>query len=493
MDDRLNFISRMGRPRILVLGDLILDRYTWGDAERVSPEAPVLVLRADAQEVRPGGAASVALLARGLDAQVSIAGVLGDDAAGEVVNELLDEAGIKRELVLDDPNRPTTVKQRFIGRAASRHPHQILRVDREQREPLDPELEKRLSESIVACLDRHQAVLVSDYNKGVCTPGLLATLIEAATAAGVPIIVDPARVADYTRYRGATILTPNRTEAELATGRKIPTPEAALDAAEQLRGECRAAAVLVTLDSQGMALVHKDQPAELASTKARSVYDITGAGDMVLATIGLCLASGIPLSQAVCLANLAAGLEVERLGVAPVSRGQIQAELTHTEHSGADKLVSVERMALLADSYRRSGKTIVLTNGCFDLLHVGHAAYLAEAATLGDLLVVAVNSDASVRRAKGPDRPVIGQHDRAALLAALSSVDHVLIFDADTPHELLRQIRPDVLVKGGTYTREEVVGREVVEAYGGKVCVTGKVEGASTSRILSSARAALPP
>ena len=479
-------VNRWGQARILVLGDLMLDRYTWGNAERVSPEAPVLVLDVDQREVRLGGAASVAFLARGLDARVAVAGVVGDDAAGQLVRKLLEEAGIDHQLVLSDDERPTTTKERFVGRAGSRHPHQILRVDHEVRRPLAGEEEERFAQRVTAALDEYQAVLVSDYNKGVCTPHLLQAVISAARGRGIPVVVDPAKISDYSRYRGATLLTPNRTETELADGRKIPTPAAALAAGRRLREACRTEAILVTLDSQGMALVRENEPGELIPTEARSVYDITGAGDMVLAAVGLGLAAGTPLAETVRLANVAAGLEVQRLGVAPVSWAEIQDELAGAGTLGANKRVTLDQMTDLARRYRRDGKSLVLTNGCFDLLHVGHARYLEEAAGLGDVLLVAVNSDQSVRRQKGSHRPIINQHDRATLLSALGCVDHVLIFDADTPDELLHLLRPDVLVKGGTYTTEEVVGREIVESHSGRVCVTGQTNGVSTTEIVSS-------
>ena len=321
--DLAKIAQRLGNSRILVLGDLILDRYTWGDAGRVSPEAPVLVLEADTEEDRLGGAASVALLAKGLGAEVAAAGIIGDDPDGPVVCRLLDKAEISRELVLRDPARPTTVKERFIGRAAGRHPHQILRVDHEVRRPIDAELEQHLAESIVTRLGEYQALLVSDYSKGVCTPRLLGAVISAAVRARVPVIIDPARISDYSRYRNATVLTPNRSEAELATGQKIATPDAALAAGGQLCRKCRAEAVLVTLDSQGIALIRADGSTEWIPTRPRSVYDVTGAGDMVLAMIGVCRAAKVPLAETVRLANAAAGLEVEKLGVAPVRRDEI--------------------------------------------------------------------------------------------------------------------------------------------------------------------------
>ncbi len=474
--------------RILVLGDLVLDRYTWGNADRVSPEAPVLVLDAQSQEVRLGGAASVAGLAKNLDAQISVAGVVGDDSHGQTLRGLLDQADIEHRLVVCDSSRPTTCKERFVGRAGGRHPHQILRVDHEIRKPLHEELERALAAEIVARIDEFQAILVSDYNKGVCTPALLKAVIAAGRECELPVIVDPAKIEDYTRYRDATLLTPNRGEAEVAVGQTIDTPEDALVAGRRLRELCRVEAVLVTLDSQGMALAFKNEPGQAIPTKVRSVYDITGAGDMVLAVTGIGLAAGISLADTVRLANLAAGMEVERMGVSPISRAELQAELSGSDAPLSDRLVGLDQMIELADSYRRAGKTVVFTNGCFDLLHAGHASCLEQAAAMGDILVVAVNSDESVRRLKSPGRPIIRQEHRAALLAALDPVDHVLIFDADTPHELLQRIRPDVLVKGGTCPPDKIVGRELVESQGGRACVTGQTDGVSTTKLLASIR-----
>lgn len=486
-------LQKIGRPRVLVLGDLVLDRYTSGNAERVSPEAPVLVLAAENQEARLGGAASVAGLLRGLDASVALAGVLGDDQPGGTLRGLLDEQGIDQTLVLCDRTRRTTTKERFLGRAGGRSPHQVLRVDWESREPLEARLEERLLQAVVRRLSDYQVVLISDYAKGVCTPRLLEKIIAAAKGLGLPVLVDPARIADYSRYRGATVLVPNRTETSLATGRTVRTPEDAIVCGRQLLLNCRTEAVVVKLDCEGMVYVTAGA-GEHASTGPREVHDVTGAGDMVLAMLGLC--QGAPLPEAVRLANVAAGLEVQRLGVVPISRDEIRAELGVIESTpevtgrakqlARDKLVTLDEMSYLAEVYRRVGKKIVLTNGCFDLLHAGHAAYLEEASRLGDVLVVAVNSDRSVRALKGPGRPVLPERNRAGLLASLSVVDHVLVFDEDTPHKVLRYVRPDVLAKGGDYTPSDVIGREVVLGYGGKVQVMGKVEGVSTSEILAS-------
>ena len=400
--------------------------------------------------------------------------------------------------------------------------------------------QRQLADSLAGAIEQElpnvDAVLISDYAKGVCTPELLARVIGAARERGLPVLVDPARIGDYERYRGATLVKPNRRETELVTGRAIHSPTDALEAGRELVRRYDFQAVVVTLDGDGMALVTADGTAEHVPTRPRQVSDITGAGDMVLAVLGLCVGgkskSGrveeskgrrvqeskskgvggrLGLREAVELANVAAGLEVERVGVVTVTRREIaqaaglevapgrrtgvpdalssRAAPTPVRRPGATKIVTLDQMAALAAGYRREGKSVVFTNGCFDLLHVGHVTYLEEAATLGDVLVVAVNSDASVRRLeKGPERPIVPEADRAAMPAALGCVDHVLIFDEATPHRLLEAIRPDVLVKGGTYAVEQVVGREIVERYGGRVCVTGMQPGVSTTKLVAEIR-----
>ena len=514
MNELAPLFSRLGHPRLLVVGDAMLDRYTWGDAERVSPEAPVLVLRADECEVRLGGAASVAVLLRGLEASVTLAGVIGDDASGRTVQRLLDEAGIDATPVVVDPSRPTTTKERFLGRAANRHAHQILRVDTESRTPLDEALAARMAGEVVALIPEfaatpHAAVLISDYAKGVCTPELVASVIAAGRAAGVPVLIDPARGADYAIYRGATLIKPNRLEAESALDHAIASPVEALRAAATLRERHDFEAVVITLDREGLVLATA-AGAEHFPITPRAVYDITGAGDMVLAMLGLGLAAGLPLPVATQLANVAAGLEVQQPGVTPISRADVLCELERlspvvpdvvrprlpdesrrlNHEEKRDKLVTLDEAKRLADEHRRAGRTVVFTNGCFDLLHLGHVRCLEEARQFGDVLFVAINSDASVRQLKGTERPIIGEHDRARLLAALECVDHVLVFNDDTPHRLLHAIRPDVLVKGGT--TPDIVGRDVVEAYGGSVLRTSEIGGLSTTTLLSRLRTPHP-
>ncbi|MGE3780750.1 MAG: D-glycero-beta-D-manno-heptose 1-phosphate adenylyltransferase, partial [Pirellulaceae bacterium] len=474
-------------PRALVLGDLMLDVYTTGHAERISAEAPVIVLRVREQKSLLGGAANVCHMLRGLHANVSCAGVIGADDAGRRVRGLLTGVGIDGSLLHEDDSRQTTVKERFLGASASRSPSQVLRVDRESREPVAHGIEDELLKGLCSRIVDHDVLMISDYAKGVCTPRLVQAAIRASRQAGVPVLVDPLCGKSYDLYRGATVLKPNRSEAEQASGITIRRPADACRAGRRLCEMLDLHYAVITLDRDGIVLVERDGAETVFPTAAHNVCDITGAGDMVLAVLGYCIASGVALTEAVQLANVAASLEVQRVGVAVITKDEIRHELLAMRRCPSHKIVTVEEAARLADMHRQRGEKTVFTNGCFDLLHVGHVAMLSEAAARGDVLFVGVNSDQSVRRLKGSQRPIIGEQERAEMLAAMSSVGYVVVFEEDTPHGLLRAIRPDVLVKGGTYRIEEVVGHEIVQSYGGTVCVTGVVDGVSTTNILESA------
>lgn len=478
-------VEQLGSPRVLVVGDLILDRYVWGDAERISQEAPVILLRADRREERLGGAASVAMMLATLGAKVSLAGVVGEDAPAQRCRELLDSYGIAHELVQGDPSRPTTLKERYIGRAQHKHPQQMMRVDYETREIVGGELEQRLLHAMRTAAEDHDIVLVSDYDKGVCSPNLVQQLITACRSNDKRILVDPIRGGDYAqRYRGCHAMTPNRLEAGLAVGRTLQTVEEALDAADQLKQSLGMEVGLVTMDSDGMVLVDANGRRQHFPVRARQVYDITGAGDMVLAVLGMVLAAGGSFPEAIQLANTAGGLVVERIGVATVTREEIIADILQgLGHHNRKVLTKQALQAALAE--RRRGKKIVFTNGCFDILHVGHVQLLREAKAQGDLLVLGLNSDASVRRLKGSTRPINDQESRCTVLSALDCVDYVCVFEEDTPEDLIHTVSPDVLVKGGDYRPEEVVGREYVESIGGRVHLVPLVAGKSTTRTLA--------
>ena len=460
-------LERDVRPRVLLVGDVMLDRYVWGDVERISPEAPIPILRIEREEHRLGGAGSVASMLAGLGAQTILAAVTGDDEEGRTVGELLDNLEINHRLVLTVDDRATTVKQRLLGRAQHRYPHQMMRVDRESIAPISAATLDLLLAGIARCMDEIDLVLVSDYDKGVCKGGMFPRLIALARAAGVPVLADPVKDADYRRYAGCTCITPNRAEAGRALGLRITTPQEGLDAARKLL-DFGLQSVIVTLDRDGMAWVDRDGREQLFPARPRQVCDITGAGDMVLSTLGYMLAAGADTASAIEVANVAGGLEVERLGVVPLSRLDILNELTHGSPAG-QKVLPMEQLAPALQRLRLAGKRIVMTNGCFDLLHPGHVASLEAARKQGDCLLVAVNSDRSVREIKGPGRPVIDEQGRAEMLAALTCVDYIVVFDEASVAGLVDRVQPDVLVKADQYTTEQVVGHESVLRRGGQV------------------------
>ena len=485
----INTIQKLGHPKILVLGDLILDRYIWGNAERISQEAPVILLREDAQEVRLGGAANVANMLIGLDSEVTMAGVIGSDLDGSVIIDALEERGVDCTAMIQDASRPTTVKQRFMGRAQQRHPHQILRVDREVNTPLDQPTSEKLLSLILPMISEHKAILVSDYAKGVCTPEILAVVLKEARRLGVPVIVDPCPGRDYQIYSGATAITPNRLETARAVGFEVKTQEDAFRAGKQLCNDLQLDYVFVTLDSDGIALTQADGLTQMLPTRKREVYDITGAGDMVLAMIGVGSAARFDPVDLARLANVAGGLEVEQIGVVTICREEMIADLLMGSRVTSEKILPVEELTRHVKARQKLGQKVVLTNGCFDVMHVGHVTYLEQAAAEGDCLIVAVNSDSSVRTLnKGSDRPIFGQAHRSSMLAALEGIDYVVVFEETTPCELIRLLKPDLLVKGGTYTKEEIVGWDIVESYGGQVRSLGVTPGISTTQILGAIR-----
>jgi D-beta-D-heptose 7-phosphate kinase/D-beta-D-heptose 1-phosphate adenosyltransferase len=491
----IELVQRLGQPRMLVVGDVMLDRYVWGDAARISQEAPVILLHADRREERLGGASSVATMLRALGARVSLAGVVGGDPDGGRIRQILNDLGIDHEGVLTDAGRPSTVKERYIGRAQHKHPQQMIRVDYETRAPLAGPLEKDLGQAVTQQARRADIVLVSDYDKGVCTPGVMAVAVAAAKARGLRVLADPIRGYDYRKYHGCSAVTPNRLEAGLATGRSLQAPAEVLEAATHLQEQLDLEAAVVTLDKDGMALAHRDGRRKLLPTRPRQVYDITGAGDMVLSVLAMALAAGADYEPAVALANVAGGLEVERIGVATVTRDEILSDLLHggpgpAYTGGSAKVVPLPALCQEVERRRRLGQKVVFTNGCFDVLHAGHVQYLQAARAQGDVLVVGLNGDGSVRQLKGPGRPVNPLEARAQVLAALQAVDFVTVFDELTPLELIKAVRPEVLAKGADYRKDEVVGAELVESYGGRVYLAQLHAGYSTTRLLERLRAA---
>ncbi len=474
-------------PRILVVGDVMLDRYLWGDVERISPEAPIPLVRVGRREERLGGAGSVAVMLAALEAEVTLVSVAGDDREGRRVAELIYQAGLDPHFLLTDVGRCTTVKQRILGRTHGRHPQQMMRVDQEDARPVDERLAGELAELVAEIVPLVDLVLVSDYDKGLCAGEFVERLIRVTRRAGVPVAADPVRGVDFHRYGGCACLTPNRAEAGWATGVDIQTPEDGLEAARWIL-DFDVETAIVTLDRDGIAWADRQGGEGLLPVRQRQVYDITGAGDMVLSAIGYCLAAGADTATAVELANLAGGLEVERLGVEPITREQLLTELAHGRHSTGGKVLPLEVLLSELQDRRQRGQRIAMTNGCFDVLHPGHVASLQEARRHGDLLVVGLNSDRGVAELKGPGRPVIDQQGRAEMLAALACVDYVVMFDDASVEGLVERILPDVLVKAAQYDVDQVVGREIVQRHGGRVVLVSMKDSYSTSRLVRSIR-----
>jgi D-beta-D-heptose 7-phosphate kinase/D-beta-D-heptose 1-phosphate adenosyltransferase len=458
--------------RIWVLGDVMLDRYIIGTVERVSPEAPVPVLLLNERQQRVGGAANVAHNLAALGAEVALGGSIGNDEAGAELRALVEATGVRAEgLVRRDV--PTTTKLRALAGA-----QQLLRVDDERRVPLESADRNAVIAGCANAVPDPAVVLISDYDKGVVSQELIAAVRRTTSA---PIFVDP-KGRDYSRYVGSALITPNEREAQLASGIDIVDDETLRAAAARLRQVVGGGDVVVTRGAHGMtALVDGDRFLH-APARARRTFDVTGAGDTAIAALALCRAHDLPWDDALHVANVAAGVAVGKVGAVAVYAEELLAALSHEDFNV--KLIDRRGLAELRRTVSAVGQRLVFTNGCFDLLHVGHLRLLQTARAMGDLLLVAVNSDASVRRLKGETRPVVNERDRASMLAALESVDFVTIFDEDTPLEAILACRPDVLVKGGDYNTETIVGAREVASWGGAVRTVPLVPGRSTTAIV---------
>jgi D-beta-D-heptose 7-phosphate kinase / D-beta-D-heptose 1-phosphate adenosyltransferase len=473
--------------RVVVAGEVILDRYVWGEVERISPEAPIPVLRVHRREEKPGNAGFVMANLRALGAHPAAFSIVGDDHGGRMLREMFRDLEIDTRGLLVDPDRPTTVKERMLGSVLSAHraTQQVLRVDDEDTSPLSSARERDLVRRLERVLDRADGVLVSDINKGLLTTSLLQGLISAAHRRRIPIVIDPRVSTDYSIYRGATAITPNRYETELATGMKLVDRDAWRMAADSLVRKLGLRACLVTLDRDGMYLAERGGRGSFISTSPREVYDVTGAGDVVLAVFGLLVIAGLGFGSAAALANIAAGIEVGKLGTEIISREDLARALWPKHDSLERKIVSVEELLALLEPKRRAGQQIVLTNGCFDLLHAGHLQLLSFARAQGDVLIVGINSDRGVRLIKGKHRPIYPAAERARILAAIEMVDHVVIFDDPRAERIIRHVRPDVLVKGADWRGQHLDGQDFVESTGGHVLLAPLLEGHSTSSTIA--------
>ena len=484
-DDLIRFLDGWRPRKIVVAGDFMLDRYVYGNADRLSPDAPVPVLTAQRETHQPGGAANVCLDLRALRCQVACLGVVGKDNSAEQLSNALADAGCNTAGLIRQAGRPTTVKHNFVGLAQHRHPQKMFRVDHESREPLGDKTVARLLTKARLLLKGASALCLEDYDKGVLSQPVCRGLIRLARRLKVPVLVDPAAIEDYGKYRGATCLTPNRTEAALATGKDNQSNSNVDTAmARTLLRQLGLDAVVLTLDRHGSLLVQKGRSARPVPTVARAVYDVTGAGDMVLAMLAAATANGADWHAATELANAAAGLEVERFGVVPIELDEILLSLLQQQHEELGKLRTLEQLLPELAAYRKQGKKVAFTNGCFDILHAGHVSYLRNARAQGDLLVVGLNSDASIRRIKGNDRPVNRQEDRIQIMSELESVDYLIVFDEAKPLRLIRAILPDVLIKGADYKKSQVEGADIVEKAGGRIALMPLVKGRSTTNII---------
>ncbi|KPJ76020.1 MAG: D-beta-D-heptose 1-phosphate adenosyltransferase [Deltaproteobacteria bacterium SG8_13] len=472
-------ISKFQACKVLVVGDLMIDEYVWGSVDRISPEAPVQVVAVTDEDYTLGGAGNVVNNLSALGAAVQTIGVIGTDTNGSLLLKKLKRLKAGTAGVIAENNRPTTVKTRILAD----HQH-VLRIDRETRREIAGDTFTKLSDAALALIPAADVVLVSDYGKGLITAKFLAHVIRCARQNHKPVIVDP-KGDDYTRYNGASLVTPNRKEAAMASGVEIVDEATLQTAGKNILKKTDIERVLITLGKDGMVLFERNTKPYKIAAEARLIFDVSGAGDTVVAVLSLSLAAGADYRQAMTLANTAAGLVVGKVGTATASPAELQAALDPSTGSISGKFVPMPSIKALARDLKRAGKKIVMTNGCFDLLHSGHIALLSEAKKRGDVLIVAIDDDASVRRVKGAGRPVLSEGERTRILAALDVVDYVTVFATDRLTELIEHLRPDVLTKGSNYKHETVFGHEIVEKHGGRIVLIPIDESISATGIIN--------
>ncbi len=474
--DLAGLIERFALARVLVVGDVMLDRFVYGEVERISPEAPVPILRVGHREAMLGGAGNVARNLAALGATTHFIAVIGDDEAGRQVAELAADLPGAASALLTDPARATAIKTRYVAGS-----QQVLRADLESGPALAGKVETALLRKIEAAVKKVSAVVLSDYGKGALTGRIIAGAIAAAKRAGIPVLVDP-KGEDYRRYKGARLVTPNRKELAEASRMATGGDGEIVAAARRIAKKCGIAGVLATRGAAGMTLADGGRKARHLPADGREVFDVSGAGDTVIAVLAAAIAAGAEPIDAARLANVAAGIVVAKTGTAVASADEI-ANALHSQDlmEGSGKLAGIEELQRRVEGWRKAKLKIGFTNGCFDLLHPGHVSLLAQARVACDRLIVGLNSDASVTRLKGKGRPVQSEAARATVLGSLASVDAVSIFADDTPLGLIEALRPDVLVKGADYTLSKVVGAKLVQSYGGKIVLARLAPGHSTS------------
>jgi D-beta-D-heptose 7-phosphate kinase/D-beta-D-heptose 1-phosphate adenosyltransferase len=457
--------------RILVVGDLMIDHYLWGNCNRISPEAPVQVVDIKSETTVLGGAGNVVNNLRALGANVTVMSVVGEDEVADELAIMLDKLGVE-SFLLRDKNRKTTKKSRIIASH-----QQVVRYDKESKNEIDIECEKSLIYKIFETINQYDLIILSDYGKGVLTYNLVEKIICATSGTNLKVIVDP-KGEDYSKYKGAYLLTPNKNEAQMATGIEIVDDLSLLEALKKLKDSANLDIPMITLSEDGIAILADNNKIIKKPTVAREVYDVTGAGDTVIASLGYCLAKNMSIESSMEFANLAAGVVVGKLGSATATLEEIE-EYKSTLHKSSieSHIKTLSEIEKTVERLRKVGKKIVFTNGCFDILHRGHVSYLDVAKSFGDVLILGLNSDESVKRLKGVNRPINNQEDRGFILAALESVDYVVNFSENTPYELIKIIQPDILVKGADYEGKEVVGSDIAK----EVRLVTFIDGKSTT------------
>lgn len=480
--------------RVAVVGDAMLDEYLMGKVGRISPEAPVPVFDVTEDYRLLGAAANVGKCLIALGAKVSLCGVVGRDAHAEELRNESNNLGIDTAGLVVDETRPTTLKTRVVARQ-----QQMIRIDRESAGPIGEDAERELIVRVEDAVAEADAVILSDYSKGALTPRVCEAAIAAAREKGIPVVVDPKELS-WDRFRGATLIKPNRPEAGWFAGKDVAGDNAAVEVGQAITDGLDIAHALITRGDKGMTLISSSGDAATPASESaksgiaqhfralpREVFDATGCGDVVATVLALALAAGADAPTAAYLANLAGAVEVTKFGAAVVTDSEILDIIAGPRAAHEAKVLTRDQAAELAADLRRRGKSVVFTNGCFDILHIGHVTYLDASRQRGDALIVGINTDASVRRLKGAGRPVQPEHDRARILAGLNCTDAIVLFDEDTPLELIQALRPDVITKGSDYAKNEVVGGDLVESWGGRVELIDLIEGKSTTKLIEKA------
>jgi D-beta-D-heptose 7-phosphate kinase/D-beta-D-heptose 1-phosphate adenosyltransferase len=478
-----SLIRKLRPVPILVIGDVMVDEYIIGDVERISPESPVPVLVARDRLRRLGGAGNVVRNLVTMGGRVALFSTVGKDNPGRWFKQHCEEMAVESFWLKDDLSRPTTIKTRVVARN-----QQIVRIDEEHVRDLSPEMQQTVIGDIQSVMPQVKAVIVSDYGKGFLTGPLLEALLQSAKENRIPVLVDPKGM-DFSKYAGCTYITPNIKEASLASGMEIRDKDSLVRAGRMLLKQTGAEGLVITRGKDGSTLV-TNKDCEDFPVKPVEIVDVTGAGDTVISTVALGVANGLSIQDSISLANLAASIVVSRFGAASVTLDEMVNSLN--EDGVGSKCLPFQEISSVLRNHRIQGHKICFTNGCFDLFHAGHLEILRQASILGDVLVVGINSDESVKRIKGVGRPIVGQADRAAMVSALGFVDYTVIFDEDTPLKLIQEVRPDILVKGADWKGKTVVGEDIVKARGGKVSFVKLVKGISTSELINRIRNGIP-